>query len=316
MSVHAIDTDEIAAACRDIVPTADHGELVRAIRDATGLDLKLGFVDDGWYRLGGVVDGSGKRIAADLEDWVAEETGGDMLALFNKYGDAGYRFTRFTGRRVYLTAATGPNPLDFIQIEIDQVQELLCRPLFEGDQIPDTVEDLAALPLMPTRTPMGPQSYVFRRTSDFAAMPELLCEHQGDMRLKRFIGEWSKSSAAHHGHFADRWVLRVAPFRTEDGENVLEARPMTAIKVEFPDLQDAREHAAEYKPTRLVQNVDQQAGFPMAWYFLQVAQHEIHFHCMADLRDEFLAPPPGVAQLGKHDFELLEGWVDSPYTFK
>ncbi|HSV28003.1 MAG TPA: hypothetical protein VLL76_00550, partial [Candidatus Omnitrophota bacterium] len=117
----AIDTDEIAVACRDLAPTPDHGELVRAARAATGLDLKLAYVDDGWFRLGGVVDGSGKRLADEIEDWVVAETGGDMTELFSRYSDANLRFIRFAGRRIYLTAATGPDPLDFVQIEIDRV---------------------------------------------------------------------------------------------------------------------------------------------------------------------------------------------------
>ncbi|MGE5548689.1 MAG: hypothetical protein ACM33T_17420 [Solirubrobacterales bacterium] len=309
-----IDMDALGATCRRLTPAPGHEKLVAAAREASGLDFRLAHVDAGWFRLGGLMDANGNRIADDLEDWVDAETGGDMTALFERYADAGYRFTRHAGWRIYLTAPTGPGPLDFVQVEVDQVQEMLCRPLFEGDHIPDTVEELAALPAWPEAVPLAPAAYVARRHTAFGAMPELMDDHKGDPRFKRFVSEWSASSAGKDGHFCDHWVLRVVPFRTEDGEHLLEARPVPSYKPAFPDLKDAREHAAHYDPVAMVRQVDAEAGYPMAWYFLQVTNHFIHFHCMADLRDACAASGP--APLPPTDFRLVEGWVDTPYTFK
>lgn len=314
MSAH-LDTDEIAVVCRDLAPTGDHAELVRAARAATGLDLRLGYVDEGWYRLGGVVDASGKRVAVDIADWAVAETGGDMTALYARHADAGLRFTRFWGHRLYLTAATGPNPLDFVQIEIDQVQEMLCRPLFEGDSIPDTVDELENLPPCPQAVPLAPAAYVYRRATTFSSMPELVAEHTGDLRLKRFVDDWAASSAARSGHFCDKWVLRVVPYRNTDGEHVLEAKPLTAIKVPEPDLQQAREHAVDYHPARDMEQMDRDAGFPMAWYFLQIARHFAHYRCIVDVRDDFAAGRPGVSPLPDRDARILESWVADPYNF-
>jgi hypothetical protein len=315
MHSSVIDIDGIAVACRDLVPTADHAELVKAASAATGLDFKLAYVDDGWFRMGGVVDGHGRRLSDDIEDWVLGETGGDMVELFNRYADAGLRFTRVTGRRLYLTVATGPAPLDFLQVEIDQVQEMLCRPVFDGDTIPDTVEQLAVLPPWKDATPLGQAHYVYRRVTRFTDMPELVAEHTGDLRLKRFIEEWSASSAGAASHFSEHWVLRVVPYRNSDGEHVLEAVPLSAAAVSVPDLADAREHDVDYNPARVLAAVDRDAGYRMAWYFLQIARHFAPYRVVVDARDGFNACKGGVAALPDKDAAILDRWVAEPYNF-
>lgn len=310
-----IDTDRLAAACRELAPTPNHASLVKAARQLTGLDLTLACVDADWYRLGGVVDAQGRKVADDLEDWAVAEAAGDVTALFTRFGDAGLRFTRHTGRRVYLTAALGADPLDFVQIEVDQVQEKICRPLFEDDSIPDTIHELESLPPIPDAVPLTQPAYVFRRVTDVAAMPELVSEHKGDPRLKRFAAEWAASSAAGSGHFCERWALRVTPYRNSDGEHVLEGKPVSSLKVELPDLQAAREHAVDYHPARSVLAIDREAGFPMAWYFLQVARHFAHYRCIVDVRDDFLKGGPGIAPLPEADARVVERWIDDPYNF-
>lgn len=311
----AFNVDALAAACRALAPTPQHDSLLDAARRVTGLDLTLACVDADWYRLGGVVDAEGRRIADDLEDWVAAETGGDVAQLYARYGDSGYRFTRHTGRRLYLTAALGPAPLDFVQVEIDQVQERICRPLFEGEAIPDSINDLESLPIVPNAVPLTAPSYLFRRATSFAAMPELTSDHKGDPRLRRFAADWAASSAGASAHFSERWALRVTPYRNADGEHVLEGRPVASLQVTFPDLQAAREHAVDYHPARSVLAVDREAGFPMAWYFLQVARHYAHYRCIVDVRDDFSKGGPGIPPLPAADARIVEQWIDDPYNF-
>lgn len=309
------DTDALAAACSDLAPTPNHASLLKAAREITGLDLKFACVDDDWYRLGGVVDAHGRRVADDLEDWVTAETGGDVTALYTRYADAGLRFTRHAGRRVYLTAALGPDPLDFLQIEVDQVQEKICRPLFEGDSIPDTITELESLPPIPDAVPLTKPAYVFRRVTAFAEMPELTSERKGDPRLGRFAADWAASSAGATGHFCDRWAVRVTPYRNSDGDHVLEGKPVTALNVSLPDLQTARERTVDYHPARSVLAVDREAGFPMAWYFLQVARHFAHYRCIVDVRDDFARGGAGITPLPAADARVVEQWIEDPYNF-
>ncbi len=310
-----IDTDRLAAACRELAPTPSHASLLKAARQISDLELKLACVDTDWYRLGGVVDARGHKLADDLEDWVAAEAGGDVAALFTRYGDAGLRFTRHTGRRVYLTAALGPDPLDFVQIEVDEVQEKICRPLFEADSIPDTVTELESLPPIPDAVPLTKPAYVFRRATHVGAMPDLVSEQKGDPRLRRFAAEWAASSAGSSAHFCERWALRVTPYRNSDGEHVLEGKPVTSLKVDLPDLQTAREHAVDYRPARSMLAVDRAAGFPMAWYFLQVARHYAHYRCIVDVRDDFRKDGAGIPSLAVADARVVDRWIDDPYNF-
>lgn len=310
----SFDQDALATACAALTPNDDHEHLARVIRQITGLPLKVVLVDDGWFRLGGLVDGQGARVAEDLEGWVAEQSGGDLLALFNSHAEAGYQVTRLTGRRVYLTASVGTGPLDFIQFEVDEVQEVLAGPLFDGEHIPDTLDELM------DRLPQGGKAlgeprYLFRRVTDFSVMTDLVADHKGDPRIRRFTQEWAASSAQRIGHFCDRFALMVQPYRNEDGEHVLEARPLPNFLVALPDLQESREHQVDYHPARQVQEVDELAGFPMAWYFLQVTQHYAHYRSIADVLADFRAMPAGTLGLPAHDRKLVEGWVSDPYTF-
>lgn len=309
--------EALEQACADLPPSTDHIGLAGMMRSATGLDLDVAFVDGGWFRQAGLVDGLGHRVADDIDEWVIEETGGDMVELFNRYADADYYITRVNGRRVYLTAPTGPRPLDFVQVEVDEVQEVRGCRLFHSDDIPDSVADLLDCDPGRNATPLGSARYLFRRLTDFGVMKDLVSEHRGDPRLRRFAEEWKASSAGKEAPLCRRWALQVRPYRDPDGEHLLEAKPLPSFPVlhPLPNLQEPREHAVDYHPSRLVQDVDRHAGFPMAWYFLQLVRHYAPYRCMVDLERDFRSPPPGIPPLAPEDRQLVELWVDNPYNF-
>lgn len=97
------------------------------------------------YRLGGVVDAAGTHVADDLEKWAEAELAvrdDDLGALCDDYADSGLTATRLTGRTHYLVASTGPAAVDFIQIEIEELQEMACHALFDADHPPGSIEEL------------------------------------------------------------------------------------------------------------------------------------------------------------------------------
>lgn len=306
--------DAVREACDRLEPSRDHAELVEAVSDAVGARAKLVLADAPWYRGGGLVDGGGRRITDDLESWVVEESGGDLIELYRKYGSADYHVTAATGRTLYIVAPTGRGPLDFIQVEVDEAREVIERRLFEGDVIPDTIGDLMQPARLPR--PLTPRRYQLRKLTRFRDIAERLTgEHKGDPRFKRFIEEWQASSAGAARRFCDHWVLSMVPYQDADGEHLLEARPIPVAAVMLPDLQRLRTGAADYHPSRAVLALDRQAGYPMAWYFLQIAKHYAPYRCMVDVRDDLRDPPPGVARLPLHDMSLVDNWVEVPYTF-
>lgn len=90
----------------------------------------------GWYRLGRVVDAQGERVAPNLEAWAAaqlDDRDGDIAALLEDYAGSGLRATHLSGRTHYLVAPAGKDSGDFLQLEIEDLQETLAHPLFDRE---------------------------------------------------------------------------------------------------------------------------------------------------------------------------------------
>ncbi|MCG7917150.1 MAG: hypothetical protein N0E37_05275, partial [Candidatus Thiodiazotropha taylori] len=78
-----------------------------------------------WYRLGGVVDGDYNPVSQNIAQWAEENSGGDVDNLIADYIDCGYFATRLAGKTHYFTAPCGEGPEQFIQLEIEELQEVL-----------------------------------------------------------------------------------------------------------------------------------------------------------------------------------------------
>ncbi len=310
----AADAETIAAACAELEPSRGHGELLDRVSRLVGGRARMSLVGDAWRSDAALVAADGSKVAEDAESWILDACGGDLIDLYTRFADSGHQVTATTGRTLYMTVPTGWGALDFVQVEVDEVREVADRTLFEDDVIPDSVEELLA-PARLTR-PLTPRRYRLRGVTDFRAIAERLTgEHRGDPRFKRFVEEWAASSAGCVGRFCDRWVLSVVPYRDADGEHLLEARPIPVVRPKIPDLARLRTGAADYHPSRAVLAMDREAGYPMAWYFLQIAEHFAPYRCIVDIRDDFRDPPVGVAPLAPADLCLVDNWVEVPYTF-
>lgn len=118
-----------------------------------------------WYRLGGGVDANNVHLSDNLETWAEQELAAhddDMAALGDDYAGRGLRATRLTGRTHYFVAATGAGATDFVQVEIEELQEVVCHSLFAQESLPSGIEELvdprgvhfpAVLPASPSGRP-------------------------------------------------------------------------------------------------------------------------------------------------------------------
>ncbi|MBF0394797.1 MAG: hypothetical protein HQL38_19140 [Alphaproteobacteria bacterium] len=311
-----LDEAAIAAICARHVPVPGHRPLLRALKSALAVpQLRLALVDD-WFGQGGLIDGEGTRVTDDLDGWALEESGGDPIELFSRHNRSPYYVTRVVGRTLYTIVPTGPAPLDFVQIEIDMAAEAVERALFDGSELPETLDELIGPQAGPgcSGFPLARPAYTLRRVTDFAQrLGDLTDEHKGDPRFRRFLSEWSESSAGQSMRLCDHWVLSVVPYTSPEGEHLVEARPLPTRSVKLPDLQCER-HKPDYHPSRLVQEVDRAAGYPMAWYFIQVARHYATFRCMNAVLEDLLGNYAEIP-LAAADLRLVEDWVDDPYNF-
>ena len=151
----------------------------------------------GWHRVGGVVDTEYRRVALHIGAWVAEQYDGDLGQLMDKCGEIRGFATRLEGCTHYITAATGERAQDFVQIEIEALQEVLERPLWDPDWMPDD------LPLDFPRVepePIGPPRLLFRR---LVRVADFMDSSDASANLKRFLSDWDRSSVGESARFSD-----------------------------------------------------------------------------------------------------------------
>lgn len=310
-----IDEAAIEKACAAAIPSkGDEGLLTSLKSAAPDLDLTLGLARDGWMRVGGVVDSEGGRVAEHLREWAEEETGGDMEELVANFGLSDYRTTRINGRSIYLIAPLGKNPMDFVQIEVEETQEVIERELFPEDWLPDDVEDLIdPLEEVPhlEPTPVTKARYSLRRVTDFRdSYDEFEESAMGDRLFRRFVRDWTHSSSGHESQFCDHWVLTLVPYTDRFGEHRFDVKPRPAASVGEPKI-TVEEVTRGTELGKLLHQFDRDAGYPMAWFFLSLTGNGVP-HQVLEAVNEDLAG--AFAYLPAKDVKVLREWVEQPYS--
>jgi hypothetical protein len=296
-------------------PRPHHSSLLdRAAELMPGCDFRFALSRGGWYRAGGLLDATGERVTDDLDTWIAnalEECDGDIDAFLDQYGAAGLQVTRRDGRTHYFVAAYGPEPADFLQLEVEELQEVLDRLLVNPDTPPEDSAELSD-PLAPARLspqPVGLPVYNFRRLVD---MRRVAARAGGPRDLvpaiARFLTEWRGGVTA--DHFSDHWIVGLRENPDRYGNLQTSATPISlhARKLKhFPWNADTR----GVELGNQLHAFDRAAGYPTAWYFHMIAgaivPRELAYVLMDDWQD-------GFRYLSDRDAALLKGWLEQPYS--
>ncbi|MBV2091967.1 MAG: hypothetical protein KUF72_13880 [Candidatus Thiodiazotropha sp. (ex Ctena orbiculata)] len=265
-----------------------------------------------WYRLGGVVDGDYKPISQNIAQWAEESSGGDVDNLIADYIDCGYFATRLAGKTHYFTAPCGEGPEQFIQLEIEELQEVLDRPLVDGDWFPESLEEFLD-PLDYPRLepePIGSTYLQFRRITPIES---LLKESSGKNRsmqsLSRFFNDWHESSAGVQSQFCNHWILALREYQDRDGEHQLSAKPYSTFSGELKvtSLGDTP-HGSEL--ANAIHGFDRQVGYPFAWFFNLLSSKSDNYK----LAEEVLKDQMGAFDyLPPRDLKVLRAWESKPY---
>ncbi|MBI5330214.1 MAG: hypothetical protein HZB71_06315 [Betaproteobacteria bacterium] len=268
----------------------------------------------GWYRSGGLVRPDGERVAEQVEAWVEQEMaacGDDLGEFLDRHGEGDLLVTRHTGRTHYFVAPYGSAPGEFLQMEVEELQEVLDRRLWNPDAPPADAQELLD-PIAPAQVapqPLGASRYHFRRLSDLRQVTARLPAPVGGIApLVRFMREWSASRAS--AHFCEHWVVGLREHHDRYNNVVLTAAPVSR-------------HARELKPfhwnhalsgleaANQLQAFDRAAGYPGAWYFHLVAggltPRDMAYAVMRDLE-------AGFGYLADAEAALLQGWLRAPYS--
>jgi hypothetical protein len=314
MSAVDLDVKRLARICSGMV-AGDVGVSVLAEELAgvlPGLSFEHALTRGGWHRLGGVVDRDYKRVAEHIAQWAEKESGGDVELLVSRYHDAGYFATRFQGRTYYLVAPTGPAPEQFVQLEVEELQEVLDRFLIDPDWLPDDLEDFID-PIDYPRLepePVAAPRYSFRRFTRIADLFERSEGSTGFDLLRRFMADWQGSSAGLDHQFCRHWVLSLRENPSRDDGVLFSAKPTPAQPADgLPDLEGLEGSTGAELATGL-HAFDRAVGYPFAWYFHMVTSTSIPSSIaeavMRDLDGDY-------DYLPRCDFECLRAWVSKPY---
>ncbi len=305
--------ETLALLCQDLDPASD-SEAVNAeiCKLMPALEFSPVASRGNWHRLGGVVDASYRPVHSNIAHWAERESGGDVDQLIVTYADAGYFATRLAGKTHYFTAPCGDRPESFIQLEVEQLQEVLDRPLVERDWFPESIEEFLD-PLDYPRLqpePIGKPYWQFRRITPVEKLlNEATRESQARYNLRRFFQDWSASSAGDGDPFCRHWVLALREYLDSDGEYRLSAKPFSTFTGSLSKLPpgDRLQGAAL---ANAVHGYDRQVGYPFAWFFNMLSSHSENYTLAeAVLRDQMGA----YDYLPAKDLKVLRQWEERPY---
>jgi hypothetical protein len=267
-----------------------------------------------------VVDAGGAHVADDLEQWAEAELAArddDMSALCDDYTGQGLRATRLSGRTHYFVAASGPHAADFVQLEIEELQEMVCHPLFDGEAVPTGIEELVDPrggdgACGAAARPLGAPFLALRRLTpvgDFLA--RMRAQKPEPQPMHRFIEDWEKCSAGAATQFSNHWVVAVREHLDRYRQTILHASPVAALNGAPPKfaaafgLQGLALHDA-------LARYDKAAGYPMAWYFHMLTTRSAP-HALANaVIDDVQA---GFNYLPDRDAAVIKNWLYQPYGF-
>ncbi len=272
----------------------------------------------GWYRAGGLIRANGERLADNLEDWLVGEMADcddDLGEFLDRHDGDDLLVTRHTGRTHYFVAAYGDDPAEFLQLEVEELQEVLDRKLWDVAAPPADVQELSD-PIKPVLAPaqvVGAPYYRFRRLTDIqqivTRLPAAIGEAHG---LVRFMQEWrgSRAETAGSKHFSEHWIIALREHHDRYNNVMLSAAPVSRHARELKSFH-WNETLRGLDMGRQLQSFDRAAGYSGAWYFHLVCSsltpRNIAFAALQDIES-------GFGYLGDLDTALLYGWLRKPYS--
>jgi len=312
-----LDGQQLAKICKNTVPTQNDEVLLKKIQALVpDYTVHLARTGDEWYRLGGVVDMNGKRIANDLIEWTERtyiECGKNLQTLIDHARDSQLIATRQTGNTLYFVMQTGNKAEDFIQIDIDKTHEQSDRLLVNDNQPPEDLEEFID-PLEPDCIEtfcIGTARYTYRRKTDVAVfMDEINKHHLEEHPVQRFMDDWNRSTAGKNARLCEDWIVHPYRHIGRFNEQIINIELINTQSKNIPRLDDiaGKKGVALHN---LLTRFDRQAGYAFAWFFYL-------------LKGKLVTPQTGAAvfkdisgdfsYLPERDIAVLKDWINTPYS--
>lgn len=308
---------EIEKICKQTLADKGDEQLLKNLQQAIpGQSIHLARTGVEWYRIGGVVDINGERIASDLIEWAERtyrECGKNLQTLIDHIVEQNLVATLHKGNTLYFVVQTGKQAQDFVQIEIDKSHEVSDRILVSEASPPEDLEDLID-PLEPAFIEpfgIGASHYSYRRKTNVAVFMEELNEHHPvEHPVQRFFDDWNRSSAGQQATMSDDWIIKTYQNTGRYGEQVINVEIVNTHQNNLPRLEDISGKKGKTL-NNLLGRFDRKAGYPFAWYFYMVKGKLVSHHAgdsvFKDISGDF-------EYLPERDVAVLKDWVSSPYT--
>ncbi len=304
----------VVETCTKVPVSSGPGALVKALGDALPeWKFRHALSRGGWYRLGGILDGAGQRVTDNLEGWVEtalDERDGDFAQLVEDFSDQKLFATRLVGQTHYLVASAGDATDAFLQLEIEDLQEMRGHQLFAND--PSTLEELID-PRSSTDLPqpIGLPFYTFRRLQHIGAfLRRMLAQKPDPAPIHRMIEDWDKSSAGNASAYYNHWVIATREHLDRYHQSVFRAQPIATLSGAAPEFGVAA-GTTGLKLNEALNRFDRESGFPMAWYFHMLTSKAVPHWVAQSVVEDSLA---GFAYLPQRDVEVVRGWLHRPYS--
>jgi hypothetical protein len=312
-----LDGQQLAKICKQTLPGQDDVLLLSTLQSLIpDYPIRLARIGDEWYRLGGIVDMEGNRIASNLIEWTERtyiECGKNLQALIDHARGQKLIATRQTGNTLHFVVQTGSKAEQFIQIDIDKTHEMSDRLLVSEHNPPEDLEEFID-PLEPECIEtfcIGTSRYSYRRKTDVAIfMDEINKHHIEEHPVQRFMDDWNRSSAQQKAVLSDDWIVR--PFRHTGrfGEQIINVEIVNTQQKQMPQLDDIHGKKG-VSLHNLLTRFDRQAGYPFAWFFYMVKGKLVSSHSglavFKDISGDF-------SYLPERDVAVLKDWVSTPYS--
>jgi len=308
-----IDFEKLKNACESSDYEESHQALISAVSNVQeNLNFNMGLIRGGWHRPGAVVDALGNRIADDLASWAEQTSGGDVNVLLEKIASQNLFATRLTGKTLYLVAPMGEKAAEFVQLEIEQIQEVIERPLWHEDWLPEDLGDFID-PLDPPEfieKPLKKSVYHFRQIN---YIPDLLAKmdksDENFIKINRFLNEWDECSASETATFCEHWIFALRKEAGYREEILIRMKPISTHLEITEDVMLLEEHRGA-KLANLIHGFDRKVGYPFAWYFFMLTNTHVDYNIAEAVFKELMG---AYAYLPVRDLKILRRWHDQPY---
>jgi hypothetical protein len=312
-----LNGQSISLCCKNTLPAQGDEVLLKKIQALVPEHtVRLARTGDEWYRLGGVVDMNGKRIANDLIEWTERtyiECGKNLQTLIDHARDQQLIATRQTGNTLYFVMQTGKKAEDFIQIDIDKTHEMADRLLVNDHQPPEDLEEFID-PLEPDCIEafgIGTARYTYRRKTDVAVfMDEINKHHLEEHSVQRFMDDWNRSTAGQNAVLCEDWIIRPYRHVGRFNEQIINIELINTQNKNIPRLDDIAGKKGVALQS-LLTRFDRQVGYPFAWFFYmlkgKLVTPQVATAVFKNLNGDF-------SYLPERDIAVLKDWISTPYS--